>query len=121
MQLAVDLRFTMSLHNVFIYFGIYLLFMIDKNVNGTMNGYKQCSDDMSCTHEDDSPFNINLNLQKQTREVVMMKELPRIHPVKVCQSSCNFNVTYFYLVTIFNCSCMLLDLIIVSIAELVLR
>ena len=62
------------------------LYIINKNVNALDTQY---SDDIDITRgnlfhrNDSSKFNINLQLQEQTRKVVMMKTLPRIDPVKV--------------------------------------
>ena len=67
----------LSLHNIYILLGICrLLYLID------------CTTESYCQQKNDQQCNINLNLQKQTREVVMMKSLPRIDPIKVSLFLC---------------------------------
>ena len=63
------------------------LYIINKNNVNALD--TQYSDNIDITRgnlfhrNDSSKFNINLQLQEQTRKVVMMKTLPRIDPVKV--------------------------------------
>ncbi|CAB4024189.1 Hypothetical predicted protein, partial [Paramuricea clavata] len=80
MKVSLHLRCRPSSHNIYILLGISLLYII---ANGSTQSSDDTTKETSCQSKDDSQFNINLNLQRQTRDVVMMKHLPRIDPVKV--------------------------------------
>ena len=86
--MKLHLRYKFSLHNIYILLGICLLYLIDS----TTESYCQRSNDQQC--------NINLNLQEQTREVIMMKSLPRIDPIKVslfCKRSYSIRYSFSFI------------------------
>jgi hypothetical protein len=59
----------------FYYVGILICICLTYLIDGRTESFCQQQDDQHC--------NINLNLQRQTRDVVMMKNLPRVAPIKV--------------------------------------
>lgn len=75
-----------AFYRLHVFVAIWLLYIIGKNADGCVNYSEDTKSDGLCAPNDDSQFNVNLNLQKQTRDVVMMQHLPRIDPVKVRQT-----------------------------------